>query len=71
MKIWFLKRLRKKDDIKTNLLRKNTDFFGKNTRGDINVSTRSKSQSHIRKIIDISPFSQIFLRSIKHVHTIK
>ena len=27
MKIWFQKRLRKKDDIKTNLLRKNTTFL--------------------------------------------
>lgn len=71
MKIWFQKRPRKKDDIKTNLLRKNTDFFGKNTRGDINVSAHSRSQSHIRKIIDISAFSQTFLRSIKHVQTIK
>ena len=77
-----------KDDIKTNLLKKNVDFFAKYTCDDINYSIRSskfpnelkqadilpahkKSQSFLRKIIDLLVFSQMFLRFMKDVYTIK
>ena len=76
-----------KDDIKTNLLKKNIDFFAKYTCDDINVSIRSskfpnelkqadivpahKSQSFLRKIIDLLVFSQMFLRFMKDAYTIK
>ena len=77
-----------RDDIKTSLLRKNTDFFAKYGRDDINTSIRSskftnefkmqtlykhikRCQSYLRKIIDLSAFSQTFLRFMKDVYTIK
>ena len=77
-----------KDDIKTNLLKKNVDFFAKYTCDDINYSIRSskfpnelkqadilpahkKSQSFLRKIIDLLVFSQMFLRFMKDACTIK
>ena len=77
-----------KDDIKTNLLKKNVDFFAKYTCDDINDSIRSskfpnelkqadivpahkKSQSFLRKIIDLSVSSQMFLRFMKGAYTIK
>ena len=82
------KKSAQKDDIKTNLLKKNVDFFAKNTCGDINDSIRSskfpnelkqveivpaheKSQSFLRKIMDLSVSSQMFLRSMKGACTIK
>ena len=77
-----------KDDIKTNLLKKNVDFFAKCTCDDINDSIHSskfpnklkqadivpahkKSQSFLRKIIDLLVFSHMFLRFIKGAYTIK
>ena len=73
---------------KTNLLKKNVDFFGKYTCNDINVSIRyskfsnelkqadivpshKKSQSFLRKIIDLLVSSQMFLRFMKGIYTIK
>ena len=83
-----LKKAALKDDIKTNLLKKNVDFFAKYTCDDINNSIRSskfsnelkqaeivpahkKSQSFLRKIIDLSVSSQMFLRFMKGACTIK
>ena len=77
-----------KDDIKTNLIKKNVDFFAKYTCDDINDSIRSskfpnelkqvdivpahkKSQSFLRKIMDLSVSSQMFLRFMKSACTIK
>ena len=82
------KKVTQKDDIKTNLLKKNVDFFAKYTCDDINDSIRSsklpnelkqadivpshkKSQSFLRKIIDLSVSSQMFLRFMKGACTIK
>ena len=82
------KKTARKDDIKTNLLKKNVDFFEKYTCDDINDSIRSskfpnklkqadivpvhkKSQSFLRKIIDLSVSSQMFLRFMKGACTIK
>ena len=82
------KKAAQKDDIKTNLLKKNVDFFAKYTCDDINDSIRSskfpnelkqadivpahkKSQSFLRKIIDLSVSSQMFLRFMKGTCTIK
>ena len=81
------KKTAQKDDMKTNLLKKNVDFFAKNTCDDINDSIRSskflnelkqadivpahKSQSFLRKIIDLSVSSQMFLRFMKGACTIK
>ena len=81
------KRAARKDDIKTNLLKKNIDFFAKYTCDDINDSIRSskfpnelkqadivpahkKSQSFLRKIIDLLAFSQMFLRFMKDAYRI-
>ena len=82
------KKAAQKDDIKTNLLNKNVDFFEKYTCDDINDSIRSsklpnelkladivpahkKNQSFLRKIIDLSVSSQMFLRFMKGACTIK
>ena len=82
------KKAAQKDNIKTNLLKKNADFFAKYTCDDINDSIRSskfpnelkqadivpahkKSQSFLRKIIDLSVSSQMFLRFMKGACTIK
>ena len=82
------KKAAQKDDIKTNLLKKNVDFFAKYTCDDINDSIHSskfpkelkqaeivpahkKSQSFLRKIIDLSVSSQMFLRFMKGACTIK
>ena len=82
------KKAAQKDDINTNLLKKNVDFFAKYTGDDINDSIRSskfpnelkqaeilpahkKRQSFLRKIIDLSVSSQMFLRFMKGACTIK
>ena len=81
-------RIKHKDDIKTNLLKKNVDVFANYTCDDINdsissskfhnklkqadfVPVRKKSQSFLRKIIDLLVFSQIFLRFMTGAYTIK
>ena len=83
-----LKEATQKDDIKTNLLKKNVVFFAKYKCDNINDSIRSskfpkelklvdivlthkKSQSFLRKIIDLSVSSQMFLRFMKGACTIK
>ena len=82
------KKAAQKDDVKTNLLKKNVDFFAKYTYDNINDSVRSskfpnepkqvdivqahkKSQSFLRKIIDLSVSSQMFPRFMKGACTIK
>ena len=82
------KKATQKYDIKTNLLKKNVDFFAKYTCDDINDSICSskfpnklkqadnppahkKSQSFLRKIIDLSVSSQMFPRFMKGACTIK
>ena len=82
------KKAAQKDDIKTNLLKKNIDYFAKYTCDDINDSLRSskfpnelkqpdivpahkKSQSFLRKTIDLLVFSQMFLRFMKDAYTLK
>ena len=77
-----------KDDIKTNLLKKNVDLFEKYTCDYINGSIRSskfhnelkqagivpaykKSQGFVKKIIDLSVSSQMFIRFMKGACTIK
>ena len=77
-----------KDDIKTNLLKKNVDVFANYTCDDINdsissskfhnklkqadfVPVRKKSQSFLRKIIDLLVFSQIFPRFMTGAYTIQ
>ena len=70
-KVFIRKKTTQKDDIKTNMLKKNVDFFAKYTRDDINdlicslkfpnklnqadiIPAHKKSQSFLRKIIDLS-----------------
>ena len=82
------RKVTQKDDIKTNLLKKNVDVFAKYACDDINESIRSskfpnelkqadivlaheKSQRFLRKIIDLSVSSQMFLRFMKGACTIK
>ena len=81
------KKATQKDDIKTNLLKKNVDLFAKYTCDDISDSIRSskfpnelkqaeiipaqKSQSFLSKIIDLSVSFQMFLRFMKGACTIK
>ena len=82
------KKAAQKDDTKTNLLKKNIDYFAKYTCDNINDSLRSskfpnelkqpdivpahkKSQSFLRKTIDLLVFSQMFLRFMKDAYTIK
>ena len=82
------KKAAQKDDVKTNLLKKNVDFFAKYTYDNINDSIRSskfpnelkqvdivqahkKSQSFLRKIINLSVSSQMFPRFMKGACTIK
>ena len=82
------KKAAQKDDINTNLQKKNVDFFAKYTGDDINHSIRSSkfpnelkqavilvahknSPSFLRKIIDLSVSSQMFLRFMKGARTIK
>ena len=81
------KKAAQKDNMKTNLLKKNVDLFAKCTCDDINDLIRSskflnelkqadivpahKSQSFLRKIIDLSVSSQMFLRFMKGACTIK
>ena len=73
--------------MKTNLLKKNVDLFAKCTCDDINDLIRSskflnelkqadivpahKSQSFLRKIIDLSVSSQMFLKFMKGACTTK
>ena len=82
------KKAAQKDDIKTNLLKKNVDFFAKYTCDDINdsicsskfpndlkqadiVPAHKKSQSFLRKTIDLPVSFQMFLRFMKGACTIK
>ena len=80
------KKAAQKDDIKTNLLKKNIDFFAKYTCDDISDSIRSSKfpnelkqadivpahkTSQRRKIIDLLVFSQMFLRFMKDAYTTK
>ena len=61
------KKAAQKDDIKTNLLKKNADFFEKYTCDNINDSIRSSKFSNELKQADIVPAnkkSQNFLRKI-------
>ena len=55
IKILIPKGHRKKNDIKTNLLRKNANLFAKYTLGDINASIRSSKYPSELKHADIVP----------------
>ena len=80
------KKATQKDDIKTNLLKKNVEFFAKYTCDDINDSIRyskfpnklkqadivpAHKRSFLSKIIDLSVSSQMFLRFMEGACTIK
>ena len=75
------KKVAQKDDIKTNLLKKNVDFFAKYTCDDINDSTRSSKLHNKMKQANITPaykkenyrpmsilpiFSKIYERCLYH-----